>query len=252
MNYIVLLCNRLYLSRCIQTIINLRTIGKYNGPNDYILLIRGDDWNLDSIDKESANILSTNVKIIYFSDIDLSSITEQHNKYSYSSPWNNHTHKTFQWHKLYLFHSYFKQYEKILYIDVGMKIYKDIHPLFEIDCKNSLLAHSDAYPYKHGWTLEVQFEMNANKDCSTKLSKQYNLNVDYFQTTIMLFDTNIIKEDTFDNLKLLMNTYPISKTNEQAIMNLYFNCEEKVWKQIPFGKYDYMRRENYDYILTKI
>jgi hypothetical protein len=68
----------------------------------------------------------------------------------------------------------------------------------------------------------------------------------------MLFDTNIILDNTFNDLINLMNKYPISKTNEQAIMNLYFNAEKNVWKQIPLGYYDYMRRENYNYILTKI
>lgn len=251
-NIIVLLCNKKYLDKCIKTIFDLKTIGKYNKIEDKIILIKGDDWDLNNISKEYKNIIENNCLLIHFSDLNLDEIHKKHLEYPYSSPWDNHISKTFQWHKFYIFHSYFKQYKKILYLDVGIKIYSDIHPLFKIDCTNKLLAHSDAYPYQNGWKLKIQFEMEANKDCAVQLENNYNLDIDYFQSTIMLFDTNIISDNTFDELIKLMNKYPISKTNEQAIMNLYFNCDKKFWKQIPLGYYDYMRRENYNYILTKI
>ena len=70
--------------------------------------------------------------------------------------------KKFQWHKLYLFNSYFKQWKYIFYIDCGMNIYKEIQPL--IDCKkeNILLAHSDAYP-SYKWKLSRQLDETNNE-----------------------------------------------------------------------------------------
>ena len=251
-NIIVLLSNKKYLEKTIKTIIDLKTIGCFNQTNDKIILIRGNDWDLNNINKEYKNIIENNTEIIYFEDLDLTYIQSMHKKYPYSSPWDNHISKLFQWHKIYVFDKIFKKYKKILYIDVGVKIYKNIKPIFDINCENKLLAHSDAYPYLNGWELNNQFDLIANKECVEKIQKNYNLNTDYFQTTIMLFDTKIISDNTVFDLINLMNKYPISKTNEQAIMNLYFNCDKKVWKQIPLGYYDYMRRQNYNYILTKI
>ena len=44
------------------------------------------------------------------------------------------------------------------------------------------------------------------------------------------------KEEGLQELKNLIESYElnleISKTNEQGIMNLYFNCTLKIWKQI--------------------
>lgn len=75
----------------------------------------------------------------------------------------------------------------------------------------------------------------------------------------MLYDTNIINEYTFSDLYSLALKYTISKTNEQGIMNLYFNCEKKLWKQLQLSNsetnfYDYCSRKSGDtkFIITKI
>ena len=53
--------------------------------------------------------------------------------------------------------------------------------------------------------------------------------------------------------------YPICKTNEQGIMNLYFNCDKKIWQQLKLRNehtnfYDYWCRDKKDtkYIMTKV
>jgi hypothetical protein len=63
--------------------------------------------------------------------------------------------------------------------------------------KNTLLAHSDVYP-EYKLKLHNQFDMT-NTKYFTKLNNKYNLNIDYFQTTIMLYDTAIIKNNTYSN-----------------------------------------------------
>lgn len=88
---------------------------------------------------------------------------------------------------------------------------------------------------------------------------QIKLNIDFFQSGILLFDTNIIKHNTFVELVKLSEEYFISKTNEQGIMNLYFNSKLKIWKQIQVKDdttffYDMWERPKYkkhDYIMLK-
>jgi hypothetical protein len=85
----------------------------------------------------------------------------------------------------------------------------------------------------------------------------WNLETDYFQTTIMLFDTSIIEDDTFQQLYELTEKYPVSKTNDQGILNLYYHCIKKKWKQIELGDeftyyYDFnIRQSDKPYIMTK-
>ena len=58
------------------------------------------------------------------------------------------------------------------------------------------------------------------------------MNNDYFQTTIMLYDTKIIENDTYDILLNLLIEYPISITNDQGIIALYLTNIQPLFKQI--------------------
>ena len=63
----------------------------------------------------------------------------------------------------------------------------------------------------------------------------------------MLYDTSIIEEDTFNNLYNLMNEFPISITNDQGIIALYFTNIQPYFEQIQLKNdntyfYDYHRR----------
>jgi hypothetical protein len=152
--------------------------------------------------------------------------------------------KLAQYHKFYLFDVFFKQWDYVLYIDCGMNIYSDISPILHNAENNALLAHSDAYPL-YEWKLSCQF--SKAEPYYTQLSNLYNLDIDYFQTTIMFYDTSIIKTNTFQNLYDLMYTYPISITNDQGILSLYFTVIYNKWKQIKVEDnetmfYDYLRR----------
>ena len=113
--------------------------------------------------------------------------------------------------------------------------------------KNTLLVHSDAYP-TYEWKLYTQFDKN-NIEYFTKLNNTYNLNIDYFQTTIMLYDIAIIKNNTYNDLLNLTYEYPISKTNEQGIIALYFTNIQPLFGQIKTHNevlyfYDYLSRNN--------
>jgi hypothetical protein len=94
-------------------------------------------------------------------------------------------------------------------------------------------------------------------EINENLAKLWNLDVDYFQSTIMLFDTAIIEEDTFQRLCELTEEYPVSGTNDQGILNLYFICIKNKWVQIPLGDtntyfYDFnIRQTDKPYIITK-
>ena len=137
-----------------------------------------------------------------------------------------------------------------------MTIFSDISPIINEASENTLLAHSDCYP-TYEWKLHLQF-CKSNTEYFTKLDNKYNLNIDYFQTGIMLYDTKIIENDTYDNLLKLSIEYPISLTNEQGIIALYFTNVQPLFKQIKTHNehvyfYDYLSRNNNNkYIMLKV
>lgn len=248
---IVLTCNKPFFGKFIETCRQLRTAGNYSGD---VCLIIGDDLNGDPL-LNDAFLIDNNIIVKYFPNISFTHDFTIINNQIHSDGRN--ITKKFQWHKMHLFNEYFKKWNYIFYLDAGMTIFSDISPIINQRKKGVLLAHSDAYP-KYEWKLYIQFDSSIT-DYFYKLNKNYNLNINYFQTTILLYDTAIIESDTFDKLYKLALEYPISKTNEQGIMALYFTNIVPLFEQINIGGedglhfyYDYLSRNSQcKYIMLK-
>uniref|UniRef100_A0A6C0HL94 Nucleotide-diphospho-sugar transferase domain-containing protein n=1 Tax=viral metagenome TaxID=1070528 RepID=A0A6C0HL94_9ZZZZ len=251
---IVFVCNKQYFNKFIYTCSQLITTGKYTGD---ICLVIGNDLCNDPLlnckfiqNNGNGNV---NIFIKHFPDIEFSNDFTQINN-NINTDGRNLT-KQFQWHKMHLFNIFFKQWDYIFYLDCGITIFAEISPMLNTCTKNTLLAHSDAFP-TYEWKLHTQFD-KCNTNIFTKLNNTYNLHVDYFQTTIMLYDTNIIDNNTYTDLINLTLKYPISKTNEQGIMALYFTNIKPCFTQIPTHNenihyYDYLsRNKKYNYIMLK-
>ena len=248
---VVFVCNSVYFNKFVCSCDQLVSNGKYAGN---ICLVIGDDLQGNVI-LECDTIKNNNVIIKHFPDINFPDHFLEVNKYITGGDGRN-IEKRFQWHKLHLFNEFFKRWRYIFYVDCGMNIYDDISPILQECAENTLLAHSDAYP-TYEWKLHIQFDEN-NDECFSKLNNEYNLDIDYFQTGMMLYDTGIIEENTYDNLLRLTYEYPISRTNEQGIVALYFTNVKPLFKQIKTHNeythyYDCLSRDaNNNYIMLKI
>ena len=232
---VVLLCNETYFEVMINTLDQVRQT-TYRGD---VCVVIGDD--LKDSDKLNHPLLK-NVKIKYFPDIEFSEeFLRVFNEIKREQFWRD---KIFQYHKLHLFNQFFKQWDYIFYIDSGVKIFSEIQPIIETGKEGKLLAHSDSY-HEYVWRLHNQFDMSHN--ISDSINKKYNLFVDYPQTTIMLYDTEIINENTYNEILSLAEEVKVSITNDQGIIALYFTNINPVWEQIPLGDektwfYDYLPR----------
>jgi hypothetical protein len=235
----VLVTNDAFFDRLIQT---LESLLSYEYVGDICVVI-GDDL-IGSVKLNHSLLKSNNIIVKHFPDI---SFTKEFNNIFNSMPretlWR---HKKFQYHKLNLFNTFFKKWDYIFYIDSGMKIYSSIMPIINARKADKFLAHSDTYP-DNNWALEIQF-IKENPIYS-ELSTKYNFNINYPQTTIMLYDTSIIDDNTFMDLKNLAEECKISKTNDQGIIALYFTNIKPLWEQIQLEDentwfYDYVLRPN--------
>ncbi len=246
---VVFLCNKAYFNKFIYSCNLLITNGKYNGN---ICLVVGDDLHNSSL--LNCNIIKhNNIIVKYFPDIQFSDEFWDIQKNLIREPiW---LEKKFQYHKLHLFNAFFKKWNYIFYLDCGINIFSDISPIINEAAENTLLAHSDAYP-TYVWKLCEQFD-KTKTEYFTKLNDKYNLNTDYFQTTIMLYDTKIIEYDTYINLLNLLIDYPISNTNDQGTISLYFTNIKPLFKQIKTHNehiyfYDFLSRKiDNRYIMLK-
>jgi hypothetical protein len=247
---IALVSNRAYLRKALLTIWEVRLFGKYRGD---VVLVVGDDLKdlVKVIGKSRLRIIP-----VYFPDIDRS----QENRVLDELPGATYAQrsKSFQFHKFFCFSTFFKQWEKVLYLDAYMKIFAPLTPVLKIDCANSIVAHSDGHP-TYEWTLADQFNFSDFPDLLALLSTIVNLSVDYFQTGMMYYDTSIIDEKTLGELIDLSQKFPNSRTNEQGILNIWAQ-RKSIWTKLPVERhgrrflYDYCERKEFDcedYIMLK-
>ncbi len=235
----VFLCDKAYFHKFIYTYNQLVMNGKYHGD---ICLVIGDDLLHDKL-LDCDTIKNNNIVVKHFPNIQFTDRFLEINHNVHTDGRN--MSKKFQWHKLHLFNTYFKQWDYVFYLDCGITIFSDITPILNEVEEGTLLAHSDAYP-TYEWKLHTQFCKHDAAEF-TKLSSKYNLDIDYPQTTILLYDTKLITTETFSDLLNLSMEYPISKTNEQGIMALYFTNIRPLFKQIKTHNkdtyfYDYLSR----------
>ena len=234
----VFACNKKYFTKftysCKQLILN----GNYKGD---ICLIISDDLVGDKL-LDSSIIRDNNIIIKHFEKIKINQ-----KKYNNAIAKDKVDGCSL---KFNLFKTYFKRWDFIFYMDCGIHILDDITAIINEATENKLLAHSDSYPtYK--WKLKNQF--NANDE----LNKKYNLDIDYFQSTVMLFDTSIIEDKTFTEIIELVNKYPVGRTNDQCYLSIYFIIIKPCWKQIRINNeqryfYDYVpRNKEKKYIMLK-
>jgi hypothetical protein len=228
---------------------DIRKKGMYSGDILIITTLMCPTFLIKSISKKN------NVIVLRFHKIkfDENTIEKLSNLKTYPDP-NRHKTKEFQWHKLNLFDEKLKKWKYIFYLDINMNIHHNLNLILRKLPENSLMARADAYPeYKR--TLESQFD-NTNP-IFIDLSTKYDLNINnYFQTGVLFFDTNIIEKNTKNYLINLVKQFPISKTNEQGIMNLFFIFEKNIYKELPlevenFLTYFYWKMPDKKVIITK-
>ena len=247
---VALVCNRAYLDKALLTIWQLRIFGRFSGD---VVLVIGDDLH-DAIGALRRSLLR--ITPVYFPDIQ----RDLQNKVLDRAPGtlDSQSKKTFQFHKFFCFSPFFKKWDKVLYLDSKMRIYAPLGPLLQVDCSNSLVAHSDAYP-DFKWTLTDQFNFADFPELRPKLSEIADLSSDYFQTTMMYFDTSVIEDGTVEELIDLSRAFPNSRTNDQGIVNIWAQ-KKRIWKKLPTEKhgnrflYDFHERSGYgpnDYLMVK-
>ncbi len=227
----------------------LRGNGKYSGELLIITSKLTPTFLIRSIRKKH------NVKVLRFKKIKFDRKTEfeLNNIETFDDPNRNKT-KKFQWHKLHLFDEYLKNWDHVFYLDINMNIHHDINRILDLSPNHHFMARADAFP-DYDRDLKTQFDQT--HPLFKNLEKKYKLEVqDYFQTGVMYFDTNIINKNTKDEIINLVKKYPITKTNEQGVLNLYFYLDKKVYRELPseidgFTTYFYWKIANKKTMITK-
>ena len=135
-----LITDRLYFSKAEQTIKDLRTRGKWTGA----VVLATIDFDLSDEFKTKYNVIEAK-----FAPIDKSVLLEKIGPSGFSNSDKREIHKLNQWEKFHIFDQYFAQWDRIVFLDAGMRVLDTVDHLLELDYRYKFLAPNDAAPYYH-------------------------------------------------------------------------------------------------------
>lgn len=122
--------------------------------------------------------------------------------------------------KYYLFKEYFKQWQRIIFLDADIMVRSSLDELLKVvnfGAVSTTFALRDEF-FWNDW-LAVK-----------KLKNKYKLNGQAFNSGVFIFNTDLITETTFDEIISLQKEFDnLSVHGEEAVLNLYFY---KKWTEL--------------------
>jgi hypothetical protein len=141
-----------------------------------------------------------------------------------------------QWEKLHVFDNYFSTWNKVIFLDAGLRILDSVEYLLKLDCNNVFMAPNDAGVNENPNKIFSSQISCRDTQLVEKLKNEFGkeiLNSQYFLNCIWIYDTKILNIIKKDELIEYIYKYPLCKTNEMTIMNLIIHFKYKLWKQFP-------------------
>lgn len=253
MSVVVICCDEKDEHRAKPTLEKVRTAGKWTGTLVWIAL---------DFDPDPEFVSRWCIKIIKKKAYDMLWLWKIRRHFPFQDTDGRECSKLVQFSKWRVFSPELKQYRSLLYLDTGMHIQHPIEPIFQLEHKNKILAPDDRFPFDDPTkTFQKQWDHHSLPEKWKQLQQEFPLVLEkkeYFLNCVWLMDTSLIRPETQPALMALAKKFPISRTNEMAIMNLYFL---PYWKPFPLlcsitGRtlFDWTERhgkKTNDYILLK-
>lgn len=229
---VVTLCDRPYYDRMKTTIRDVRSRGRWTGS--FVVITVG--FTMDAMFRDFYEITE-----VQFPRIDTDALVR-----SIGEPfpgWDGREFtKRVQWEKLHVFDDYFRQWDRVVFLDAGLRILAPIERFLSLDSRGKILAHHDNgspdAPHRGTKRFGEQLFFGPGDAHRSRFISEFGEPcleaVDYFLNCFWIYDTEILNVCTKDQLIDLMNAYPIWKSNEMGVMNTLFHFRHKLWEPLPF------------------
>lgn len=132
--------------------------------------------------------------------------------------------------KLYLFTEEMKQWKKVIYLDADIIVRSSLDRLLEIE-GYAVAPEIDRKRLADQFLIRSKSDKERLREILSQLRNNYDLSSPSFNAGVIVFGTDLIKPDTFSQMKeLLRKIGDISAFGDQAMQNLYFY---RNWKKLP-------------------
>ena len=124
--------------------------------------------------------------------------------------------------KFNLFTPEFRKWKNIVFLDADIIVRASLEKLTNVKGFASVNVMGDK--------LEFFFNRDNDPPVYQSLKRNYNMTSPAFNSGVMAFSTDIIKDDTFDQLMALFNKYLTITSGDDPVFNILFY---KNWKKLP-------------------
>ena len=136
--------------------------------------------------------------------------------------------------KTAVFSVFFKQWRRVLWLDARNDIHYPLEPFFSsINSESAFLANPDAWPAASS-ILRDHFFSDCDPVLMARVERRFDLHSEYFQSTLMLFDTSLILNDTLTTVAELYNELSRVASSDQIIFSLYWHQIRSVYQPLPY------------------
>ena len=223
----VTLCDEPYLHKAIRTIKDIRRVGQWTG--DLVLITVG--FTIDEEIKKKYSITT-----VSFPGIDTDSLLSHFRANPFTVPTcdGREFKKCTQWEKLHVFDSFFCKWERIVFVDAGLRLLDGVDNFLCLEWRGRFLAPDDTWN-DYSKRFRCQLELPKNEEHLRVLENKYGniLDEKYFLNCIFIFDTSLLSVESKEEMVMIMNMFPIWRTNEMGVMNIFFTFYLKVWSPFP-------------------
>lgn len=219
----VTLCDEAYLPKALQTLEELRGIGRWTG--DTVLL---------AVDFDPGPIPGVQVRRV--PHVPTETLLAQYAAFPFRDGDGRNLKKLTQWNKFHMFSDWIREWDRAVFLDAGLRVLRPVAPLLELDFAGRFLAPDDTIYPEMGVRFNRQLDRECNPAVYTALLEEYSesiLSERYFVTSMFLFDTAILSQVFYDRLVETMNQYPICLCNEMTVLNLLCTFRYRLWTPLP-------------------
>lgn len=217
-----------YVAQLVQQV---RSVGAYNGS--IVVLYEGDDA-LSAALKEPA-LVAENVSLVSAASLFLEDLRRPPPRVCDGGKRTERADMYYR--KTAVFSDYFKRWDRVLWMDARNGVHWPLAPFFDtIDCTGVLMASPDAWPHLvDQWTLTMQFQPGCNLTLFDEIKAEYHpFDREYFQSTLMLFDTAIISAQTLREVAQLYYRISTIALGDQGVFAVYWHHSRGLYRQLPY------------------
>jgi len=228
----VLVTDEAYLYKTKKTIIDLRSTGQWHG--DLVLI----NINVQHLNKTFTDFYNITVKTFPEINEKKTLLNNLHYSPFLDTIDGREITKINQWEKLHVMDIYFKQWDRVVFLDAGLRVLSSVYEsVLKLNYVGKFLAPDDGGNYLP----------NPNKLFKTQISQSFKkrildlqeefgetiLEESYFLNCMWVYDTSILDIVSKEEMINGMVKYPVCKTNEMALMNLYIHFKHQLWERFP-------------------